>query len=105
VDCARAIEDDADLEAAYKSVALQGDSEVPENPEDEVNFHYVCFVKSHKNGRLYELDGDRKGPMDRGVLGPDEDVISMSGLSVIRDFVEREKERGDHFSLLVLAPQ
>ncbi|PKX96924.1 ubiquitin carboxyl-terminal hydrolase isozyme L1 [Aspergillus novofumigatus IBT 16806] len=102
---ARVIEDDADLEAAYKAVSLQGDSEVPENPEDEVDFHYVCFVKSHRNGHLYELDGDRNGPIDRGLLGPNEDVLSMSGLSVIQEFVQREKERGNQFSLLVLAPQ
>jgi ubiquitin carboxyl-terminal hydrolase L3 len=102
---ARVIEDDADLEAAYKAVSLQGDSGVPENPEDEVDFHYVCFVKSRRNGHLYELDGDRNGPIDRGLLGPNEDVLSMSGLSVIQEFVQREKERGNQFSLLVLAPQ
>jgi ubiquitin carboxyl-terminal hydrolase L3 len=102
---ARVIEDDADLEAAYKAVALQGDSEAPENPEEEVDFHYVCFVRSHKNGHLYELDGDQRGPIDRGLLGPNEDVISVSGLRVIQEFVQREKERGNQFSALVLAPQ
>lgn len=53
----------------YKTVALQGDSEVRANPEDEVDFHYVCFVKSHRNDHLYELDGNRKGPVDWGLLG------------------------------------
>ena len=36
--------------------------------EDEVDFHYVCFVKSSKTGHLYELGGDRKGPVDHGIL-------------------------------------
>jgi ubiquitin carboxyl-terminal hydrolase L3 len=56
---ALALEDSADLERAHTAAATQGDSAVPENAEDEVYFHYVCFVKSHKDGQLYEMDGDR----------------------------------------------
>ena len=84
-------------------MALQGDSEVPANPEDEVDFHYVCFVKSHRNGHLYELDGDRKGPIDWGLLGPDDDVLSEKGLGAIREFIGRVS-RSMGFSLLALAP-
>lgn len=65
---ARVIEEDVDLEAVYKSVAQKGDSEVPQSPEDVVDFHYVCFVKSHTNGRLYEVDGDKQEPVDMGTL-------------------------------------
>lgn len=103
---ARVIEEDVDLEAVYKSVAQQGDSEVPESPEHVADFHYVCFVKSHTNGHLYELDGDKQEPVDMGALGSDEDVLSVAGLGVIRRFVQWERERaGDNFSLLVLAPR
>lgn len=86
----------------YAAVATQGTSRVPDNAEDEVDFHYVCFVKSRSNGRLYELDGDRKGPIDRGlVLGPDEDVLAPGGLNVIREYMERE--RGNtNFNLMAL---
>ena len=54
-DRAKAIEDSEEIESAYRIAALQGDSEVPENAEDEVDFHYdyVCFVKSSKTGHLY----------------------------------------------------
>lgn len=105
-DCARVIEEDVDLETVYKSVAQQGHSEVLESPEDVVDFHYVCFVKYRTNGRLYEVDGDKQEPVDMGTLGPGEDAPSATGLGVIRRFVQRERERaGDHFSLLVLAPQ
>jgi ubiquitin carboxyl-terminal hydrolase L3 len=93
VDRARALENDMELELAYRLVATQGTSEVPTNPEDEVDFHYVCFVKSNKNNHLYELDGDRKGPKDRGPLEPNDDVLS-----------EREHGQNSNFSLLVLAP-
>lgn len=103
-DRAQVVEDDLAIESAYKFVALQGDSEVPANPEDEVDFHYVCFVKSHKDGHLYELDGDRKGPVDRGPLDPEDDVLAECGLGVIQDFIQREKGQDMNFSLLVLAP-
>lgn len=90
----------------YTSVALQGDSTVPTSAEAEVDFHYVCFVKSHKDGHLYEMDGDRKGgPVDLGgPLKDDEDVLAEAGLNVVSKFVEREGGGNMNFSLLVLAP-
>jgi ubiquitin carboxyl-terminal hydrolase L3 len=103
LDCAETLENDTELESAYKMVATRGTSEVPANPEDEVDFYYVCFVKS-KNNHLYELDGDRKGPKDRGLLKPNDDVLSESGRSVIKEFIQREYGQNSNFSLLVLAP-
>lgn len=103
-DRAQVLEADEELESAYHLVALQGDSEVPESPEDEVDYHYICFVKSHKDGHLYEMDGDRKGPVDRGPLSPDEDVLAEGSLAVVREFIEREEGKDTNFSLLVLAP-
>ncbi len=96
------LEDSAELEEAYAKVALQGTSRVPDSAEEEVYFHYVCFVKSHINGRLVELDGDRKGPVEIGsVLGPDEDVLAPGGVSVIREYMERERGNAN-FSLMAL---
>lgn len=104
LECAEVLENDIELELAYKAVATRGSSEVPENPEDEVDFHYVCFVKSNKNDHLYELDGDRKGPKDRGPLEPNDDVLSECGRNAIKEFIQREKNQNSYFSLLVLAP-
>jgi len=101
-DRAQMLEDDAELESAYKAVALQGDSEVPEDPEAEVDFHYICFVKSSKSGNLYEMDGDRKGPIDRGPLGPNDDVLSPTALTAVKKYIEREEGRNSAFSLLAL---
>lgn len=101
---AKALENSKAIEEAYKEVALQGDSKVPANAEDEVDFHYVCFVKSHKDNHLYGLDGDRKGPVDRGVLSADEDVLSDGGVNVIREYIQRENGGNLNFSLLVLGP-
>ena len=102
---AKVLEDSEALESAYRTVALQGDSVAPENAEDEVDYHYVCFVKSSKNGHIYELDGDRKGPIDHGSAGPDDDsvdVLDHAGLTIIRSFLEREKGVNIGFSLLAL---
>lgn len=102
---ALALEADRELESIYKSVALQGDSAVPASAEAKVDFHYVCFVKSHKDGHLYQMDGDRKGgPIDLGILKDDEDVLAEPGLSVVKKFIEREAGGNMNFGLLVLAP-
>ena len=63
-DRAKVIEDSDYIELAYRTAALQGESDVPER----------VFVKTSKPGHLYELDGDRKGPVDHGILKAGEDV-------------------------------
>ncbi|KAK1753576.1 putative ubiquitin carboxyl-terminal hydrolase [Echria macrotheca] len=100
---ASVLEGDEELESIYNEFALQGDSEVPANPEDEVDFHYVCFVKSQRSGHLYELDGDRKGPMDLGQLDPHDDMLSDKALDVVRRFVGQIKS-STGVGLLALAP-
>lgn len=98
---AKILEDSEEIESAYATVARQGDSEVPENPEDEVEFHYVCFVRSPKSGHIYELDGDRKGPIDRGKFEGAEDMLSEGCLNLVRDFITKEKGNLN-FSLMAL---
>lgn len=99
---AKIIEDSEEIASTYRTAALQGDSEVPENAEDEVDFHYVCFVKSAKTGHLYELDGERKGPVDHGALEGGGDVLSEGALEIIRRFIGREQGANVNFSLLAL---
>ena len=74
---------------------------------DSVDLHFVCFIKS-KNNRLWELDGRRKGPIDRGVLSSEDDVLSPKALDLgVRKFLKREQaaEGSDlRFSLIVLSP-
>ena len=43
--------------------------------------HFVAFVKGDDNN-LWELEGGRKGPICRGTLGPDEDVLSPAALEM-----------------------
>ena len=94
------------LERAHQGAATQGQSSVP-GAEDDIDLHYVCFIKDEKN-QLWELDGRRKGPLNRGVIGEDEDVLSEKALELgVRRFLKREEEAGGgelRFSLITLAP-
>jgi ubiquitin carboxyl-terminal hydrolase L3 len=93
------------LESAHQAAASGGDTAAPA-AEDNIDLHYVCFVKSEKN-HLWELDGRRKGPLNRGELAPDEDVLSEKALNLgVRSFLKREAEAGGgelRFSLITLA--
>lgn len=102
---AAALENNTDLESAYASVASKGDTQAPENADDEVDFHYTCFVKSHKNGHLFQMDGDRKRPIDLGELGDGEDVLGEKCLSVIRAMMKDEKRDTVNFSLMALVEE
>ncbi|KAF8537772.1 ubiquitin carboxyl-terminal hydrolase, family 1 [Trichophaea hybrida] len=100
---AQQLEASDDLEKAHHSAATQGDSSVPANAEDDVDFHYVCFVKSHKTGHLYEMDGRCKGPIDRGMLlSRDEDLLDENSLNIIREYIQRENGGNLNFSLMAL---
>ncbi|KAI9055318.1 hypothetical protein LZ554_000278 [Drepanopeziza brunnea f. sp. 'monogermtubi'] len=94
------------LENAHQRAASQGQSHAPD-AEDNVELHYVCFVKD-ENNHLWEMDGRRKGPLDRGVLSPEEDVLCEKALDLgVRKFLNREAEVGEgemRFSLITLAP-
>ncbi|KAG8995585.1 ubiquitinyl hydrolase 1 [Tulasnella sp. JGI-2019a] len=99
------LEEDEELEKAYTTAATEGDSAVPENPEDEVDFHYVAFIKSTKNGNLYLMDGDRKGPVDLELsLTESDDLLSEPVLEVVRKFIQMEGGENLNFSLMALGP-
>ncbi len=70
---------DVSLAQAHQTAASQGDTKAPD-AEDDVDLHYVCFVKTN-DGTLWELDGRRKGPIRRGQLDADEDVLSQKALT------------------------
>ncbi|KAH6635379.1 ubiquitin carboxyl-terminal hydrolase-like protein [Chaetomium sp. MPI-SDFR-AT-0129] len=98
---AKLLEQNADLARAHRAVASQGDTTAPA-AEDDVDLHYVCFVKGGDGG-LWEMDGRRKGPLRRGGLEEGEDVLSEKALAVgPLKFLEREG--GDlRFSCVALA--
>lgn len=83
------LEKSSALANAHKEAASQGDTSAPE-ANDDVDLHYVCFMKT-ADGKLWELDGRRKGPLQRGTLEENEDVLSVKALTVgPLKFLERE---------------
>ena len=94
------------LESAHADAARLGDTEAP-GAEDSVDLHFVAFVKGG-DGKLWELDGRRKGPLERGSLGEDEDALSDRALDLgARRFLKVEAAGGNpdlRFSLVSLGP-
>ncbi|KAF8955885.1 hypothetical protein BDZ97DRAFT_1855082 [Flammula alnicola] len=104
---AKVLEDSQVLEDAHQAAAALGQSEAPsaENA-DRLGNHFVSFVKT-KDGRLWELEGSRKGPLQRGVLGDDEDALSEKALKLGLErlmHIEREAGGNMRFSCIALAP-
>jgi ubiquitin carboxyl-terminal hydrolase L3 len=90
----------AHLNTIYEKAALRG-STSPPPAQDEVDLHYVCFIKS-PNGSIYEMDGDASGPVKTDItLKQDEDILEMSALECVKRCVAREDADGK-FSLLAL---
>ncbi|KAL9608873.1 MAG: hypothetical protein Q9167_006309 [Letrouitia subvulpina] len=73
------LNDSPDLETIYRKAAVRG-STSPPPPEDEVNLHYVCFLRS-PNGPICEMDGDANGPVKTGILlKQNEDMLDAPAL-------------------------
>lgn len=85
------------FERAHKSVEMAGDS-VADLSGERNGGHFVSFVKSA--GKLWELEGSRMGPLERGELGDDEDVLSPRALEMgIKRIIELNKDEGKWESL------
>lgn len=86
-----------DIEEAHKAAGEKGDT-APPAPEEDVDLHFVCFVE--REGRLWELDGRRPGPIDHGPCTA-ETLLQDTARAVKRDFIE--KSNSLQFNLIALA--
>lgn len=104
---AKVLEDSDAFENAHAEAAQLGDTAAPATAEEyDRGQHFVSFVKA-EDGHLWELEGGRKGPLDRGVLEDDEDVLSPAALEkglgrLMR--IEAEKGGDLRFSAIALGP-
>ncbi|KAI6779003.1 uncharacterized protein J7T54_004498 [Emericellopsis cladophorae] len=88
---ARLLENSKELADAYKVAASGGDTAAPD-AEDQVDLHYVCFVKG-ADGQLWELDGRRAQPLARGLIGNQEDMLGENALTLgAKKFLEDGKD-------------
>ncbi|GLA57518.1 hypothetical protein AtubIFM56815_005862 [Aspergillus tubingensis] len=91
------------FEVAHKSVEQAGDTDA-DLMDDRHGGHFVSFVKS--GGKLWELEGSRKGPLERGDLAEDEDVLSPRALDMgIKRIINLNADEGGSllFSCIALA--
>ncbi|OLL25750.1 Ubiquitin carboxyl-terminal hydrolase isozyme L3 [Neolecta irregularis DAH-3] len=97
----RVLETSSILADAHKEMASQGDSAPPDADQD-TNLHFVCYTRG-TDGHIYELDGRRSGPLDRGILPDDQDLLGEAVITLIRQFIQREQSN-IQFSLVALSP-
>lgn len=104
---AKVLEESEAFETAHAEAVLLGDTAAPAtSSEDRSGQHFVAFVKAG-DGHLWELEGGRKGPLDRGVLGEGEDVLSAKAVEMgLGKLMSIEAEKGGdlRFSAIALAP-
>ena len=101
------LETSPELATAHASAAAKGDTVAPA-AEDKMDLHYVAFVKSDQ-GHLWELDGRRKGPLNRGKLPDGEDALGQTALDIgPKRFIKTEEAVSGgaemRFSILALGP-
>ena len=104
---AQLLYDSKELEEAHQSVAEMGDTKAPDAETGVWTGHFVSFVK--EGGKLWELEGSRKGPLERGELGDDEDVLSERALEMgLGRIIKMENESGGgelRFSCIALCEE
>ena len=107
-DRAKLLYDDVAMYEASEAVAPYGDT-APITDDGPAGNHFIALVKGN-DGHLWELEGSRKGPLDRGPLAEEEDAMSDAALNAgIRRLVEIQRQDGGddsslNFSCIALAP-
>eukprot|EP00049_Salpingoeca_infusionum_P005679 m.95226 g.95226 ORF g.95226 m.95226 type:complete len:295 (-) comp13049_c0_seq1:107-991(-) len=72
------------ISGEHEESAAEGQTEAPEL-EDSVDLHFVCFIE--RDGHLYELDGNKKYPINHGESSPD--TILEDTAKVVKKFMDR----------------
>lgn len=102
---ARLLKEAKPLYEASEAVALKGDTKAL-SPDEFSSNHFVALVKA-SDDHLWELEGSRKGPLDRGALEEGDDALSEGALKVgMKRLIDiQQKSGGDsRFSCIALAP-
>ena len=85
-----------DILTEHKAAVEEGQSSV----QNECDSHFIAFIP--KNGRIYELDGQKKCPVDQGACTEEE--FLTKGSALIKEYMARDPDNVN-FSMIVLAAQ
>lgn len=88
------------LEEAHMEAASKGSSIAP-SPHDDNHHHFVAFVLRETN--VWELNGGMNGPLLRGTLDSEEDLLSERGLAMsVQDFLDAAT-KGNYEEMSIVA--
>ncbi|KAI3613510.1 hypothetical protein CBS9595_004343 [Malassezia furfur] len=90
------------LKSAHAATAGQGQTAAPD-ADDPVNLHFVAFVRG-PDGKLWELDGRRRGPIARDVPVDSEAALLPSAAKFVQDYYMRTDPDQVQFNLIALGP-
>lgn len=92
IERARLLYESKFLEEAHMAAASMGSSAAP-LPQDDNHHHFVAFVQ--KEGKVWELNGGMNGPLMRGTVAGEEDLLSKRGLAMtVQDFLDAAAKGG-----------
>lgn len=80
----KALEASEDVCTSHATCAQEGQT-APPALNDELDYHFIALVE--RGGRLYELDGRKKGPIDHGPTTPEN--LLNDAAAVCREFIAR----------------
>ena len=87
------------LRAAHAATAQEGQTAAPDAHAD-VDLHFVALVRG-PHGELVELDGRRRGPVERGSCG--ESLLQSAAHFVQQHYMAADPDQV-HFNLIALGP-
>lgn len=68
--------------------------------DDSVETHFIALI--HARGRLYELDGRKKGPVDHGPTT--QEALLTDACGVVKELMQRDPDEL-RFTIVALAPK
>ncbi|XP_026759043.2 ubiquitin carboxyl-terminal hydrolase-like [Galleria mellonella] len=86
----------ANIINAHKELAEEGQTN--SSPEDLVNHHFIAFV--HKDGMLYELDGNKAFPINHGPTTAEN--LLEDAAKICMEFINRDPDEV-RFTVMVLS--
>lgn len=102
IDRAAFLQTSKSLAQAHTSTASSGQTAAP-SADDPVDLHFVCYVRDPKTKKLFELDGRRKGPVDRKLdVEQQEDLLKTATKWVHENYMQLNPEEVN-FNLIALA--
>lgn len=90
------------LAQAHTSVASSGQTAAP-SADERVDLHFVCYVRDPKTQKLFELDGRRKGPVDRKSDVPQQQDLLKVATKWVQENYMRLNPDEVNFNLIALA--